>query len=801
MIPETATARREAALPDRENAMSRRYLRVLEKWMPVGRFYFNDWPERPNCGHFLGGCHWYGIETIAGAITFAAAASSSEFDESRAGCSREDARRIALKGLRYLCFTHDTGPEDCVRPKQGLGRPENFGRKWGERGKGFFPESQCGTTVAEMAVAALLLGELVDDETWTMLAAIHEDYANRFGDMPPRSGVYVDTQMEENGWTSCGLASVALFLDRHSKAAAWAKAARHWMFHTASTPQDGKDYGLYGEEKDVARLIGKTFTTLPDYMAENHGIVHPSYTACSLMFTGFQAFLHGVFGAPLPQEALFNRKKIYDRLKRISDRRGYLHPVQGMDWPYLYPDPLTSTHATAAVILKDPDGARVERRALETLEAHQNTHAGRMYDRETAEKCHDIQDPMIVRECLIGAVARSYLIHRLYGAGPAPTPEKEFEAKLRGVTLYPHSGFVFQRHGKGQTSFSWRNCIMALPLNSDGICTVAPASNSFLGTVKVKDRPDCQRLVSIHVDQQADGLAAALVMDRAQGSVRQQVLFAGLPDGTALSWERFTALEDVTIEAVTQGFLRIINEKYPALKGNCKGARTLYTPQGSETFRGFVSEDPASDIVRTFQGLPWVNVDDRIGIVFRPTGKTVYHNRHYFRPWWAVADDLILSRMDAEFTVPAGQPVAELVALVAPDQTHEKTARQTLAILAGGPRGLGLVAGKYLAAASISDRRAEVVFRAVRSDLAPVPVFPGRVSLTPTVVLYAVALEAGAATLRRAITAVEADGCLDIVASETGDVFVRNSGRNPVRLRTHEGNRSIRVMPNCALSL
>jgi hypothetical protein len=37
---------------------------------------------------------------------------------------------------------------------------------------------------------------------------------------------------------------------------------------------------------------------------------------------------------------------------------------------------------------------------------------------------------------------------------------------------------VFQRHPKGQTSFSWRNCQMALPLTRDGIQTVAPASHS-----------------------------------------------------------------------------------------------------------------------------------------------------------------------------------------------------------------------------------------------------------------------------------------------------------------------------------
>jgi hypothetical protein len=51
-----------------------------------------------------------------------------------------------------LCdrFTHDTGPAECVRPAVGLGRRENCNTKWGERGKGFFRESQYGQTVAAM---------------------------------------------------------------------------------------------------------------------------------------------------------------------------------------------------------------------------------------------------------------------------------------------------------------------------------------------------------------------------------------------------------------------------------------------------------------------------------------------------------------------------------------------------------------------------------------------------------------------------------------------------------------------------
>ena len=157
--------------------MSRRYLRMIEQWIPTGIAYFADWPDRPNCGHFFGGCHWYGIETISCAETFAYASTSPEYDEASTGVSRDTLREMAIKGVRYLCFTHDSGPEDCVRPQEGLGRSENCGTKWGELGKGFFRESQCGSTVAGLARVCLLLREWIDEETWMMVARVHEDYA------------------------------------------------------------------------------------------------------------------------------------------------------------------------------------------------------------------------------------------------------------------------------------------------------------------------------------------------------------------------------------------------------------------------------------------------------------------------------------------------------------------------------------------------------------------------------------------------------------------------------------------------
>lgn len=793
----------KAAVPARETELSRRYLAVILDWIPVGVRYFADWPARPTSGHFLGGCHWYGIESVSGALAFAAAASSPEFDPARAGASRDEVAAMALKALRYLCFTHDTGPADCVRPATGLGRPENFGTKWGERGLGFFRESQCGGTIATMAIAAQLLGDRVDAGTWGMLEAIHLDYADRFAAMAPKNGVYADTQMEENAWTAYGLASAACVLSGSPRGDACRAAAGRWMLLTATAPQDAKNHAPFAGGETIARRTGTTFTTLPDYMAENHGMVHPSYTCSSIGFLEHLAELYALFGKGLPPEALFNRERIYGELKRMTDGAGYLHPVQGMDWPYHAPDPGSGVHAAAAVLFDDPDAACLERRALGTLEARSRSNRGRMYAPEIGEACHDIQDPLVIRECSIAAPVHTYLLHRLLGDGPAPAAEAQAERRLRGVRVYPHSGFLFHRHAKGQTSFAWRNCIMALPVPREGILTVTPASWSVLANLEVRGRPDSQDERSLREEHGSDWFAAALVMDRAQGSVRQKVLCAGLPGGLTVVLERLDALEDLVVERADQGFVRVGNETFRGMASNCRGFRAFHTPEGSETFRGFVSTDPSSDVVRTYRHPAWVNVDGRLGIVFRGSGETVYHNRHFFETWWAVADDLTLSRMPPGLEVGKGKTVAALAAVFAPEASARRTAELAgaFSVLEGSPGCTGALVDGYLAAARFSGAGGTATFRLRRGGTAPVPVFAGTASVSPREVRYALSLTPGQAVLRAPVAMLEVEGSVEALASETGGIVVRNTGSKAGSVRRSGSRKAHGLRPGAMAEL
>ena len=220
------------------------------------------------------------------------------------------------------------------------------------------------------------------------------------------------------------------------RAAHWEGTARRWMFSACATPQDAKDLGQVGDETARA-MTEKIFTTLPDYFAENHGMVHPSYTASGISPLMSVGCLYRLWGRDLPPELFWNRQRIYENLKALTDGGGYAQAVQGMDWHYLNIFASTAAHAIAAVFFDDADAAAMERWGLENAERRQRGNAGRMYDKDFALKARDQQDPMIMREVTISGAAGLYLLHRLFGPGPSPAPRAETEARLSGVRHFP----------------------------------------------------------------------------------------------------------------------------------------------------------------------------------------------------------------------------------------------------------------------------------------------------------------------------------------------------------------------------
>jgi hypothetical protein len=274
-----------------------------------------------------------------------------------------------------------------------------------------------------------------------------------------------------------------------------------------------------------------------------------------------------------------------------------------------------------------------------------------------------------------------------------------------------------------------------------------------------------------------------MVMDRAQGSVRQEVLFASLPSGTVLLSEAWTANRSVRVTRVEQGFLRIINETFNAWKGNCNGYRDLHTPGRTDRFEGGVSADPNSDRIEIYDHPRWINIDGRMGIVFKGTGETVYHNRHYYPTWRAVADDLILGRIERPLRAARGRCFAEMTALLAPGCRAGKTADLRIVSLAGPKQSAALIAEDHLAAANFAAQSHTLSFSASRNRFSEIPIFPGVTRASSRRVTVRLQLHPGAAALQKARAHALVEGAVEFTSADTGSIVVRNTGRVPAKIR------------------
>lgn len=654
-----------------ENDLSRRYLDIIMRWIPTGMASFEEWPVRPRCGHFFGGVLWYCQDTVMPAFALAAATSSPEFDPGVAEYSRDELRETALRALRYACFTHDTGPPDCVRPTKSWGRTEPAGKKWGERGNGFFRETNAGRQVANLAGIAYMLRDLLSEEERSMLAAIAEDFLGRFIDMDPRSGVFFDTQMEENAWTAFGLTGAALLLEKHSDYRRWTENIALWMHRAVSKPQDMYNLAAGTGGKPIRELTLRACTTLPDNTAENHGFVHPSYMRSSINLIGQMTVLLNLWDKEIPKAAFHNHSDVYSVLKAWCDSTGTPHAPQGMDWPYINLSGYCVTHGFANLNLHDPEGALLEALSLSAFEKSVRAHGGQIIPTETKKYCHGQQDPAIMKERFICGIAYVYLAHRLLGEGEKPAEEAAFLQNIKGVHTYPHGGTALHVHSKGRNSVSWRNGSMVLPSTGEGLKLIGCARESVLARLKVKGRQSNCQLRTLKVRDGQDEVCVLLEEDLFEQSIRRRVFFASLPDGRSVVWERLSALDAVEIDSVSQGALSIINDP---VFGDGEPGRRVYWDGGDTRFVGFAAADSSQDLSQSLGQSRWVNVDDKFGIVYEGTGTAWYRNTHHYEVWHAIEDALVLSETDSAKQYPAGNSIAELALLWIPEQDHRATA-------------------------------------------------------------------------------------------------------------------------------
>jgi len=690
--PETARIRWDLL---EENELSKRLYNILLKWAGFANRHYKKWHVKENCGYYFGGAYVYETESVFTAAVMAILAKLGDYDENTVGLSREEIKKRAISTIRYLCFTHTSGPDECVRDK---GRYEEFSnRKWGFIYDNFFRDSQTGVGTAAIGLAAWLLWDDLDDETAELAKNLLVSYADRYSEMMPGSGVYNDTQCEENAWTALGISAALYILPEHPHSGKWLDGYIRWSLNTVVTPMDKLEkewdkvtYESRGGILYDGSLYGISSVTFhPDFTTENHGYVHPDYMAAGIVLRGASAVFPLLKGEEPLESLLYNFKELYDiALKPICSMDGNTIAAQGQDWFYHKHNNKLMIHSSVNILFKDPDAALLERNCLNIIEARQNSigtggimegNGGDLQITPGKKSAFDMESPSV------RTIMLPYLMHLAKGEGAKPTTKDEIVNKLSGNHFYPYGGIYIHRTPDSFTSFTTRCSVMGLSMPLNGLWDITADFMGMTGQIKTKDENDeyfknkkinwkdlGRETMNFRMNEHKRGFSIYTDVPRASERIKQSVSFTALPDGKAVYMEKIEAEEDVDLAVVETGRVSIGNENFSKLGSIAKGYRDVWFNDQKETFRGYYGD---KDEIKEYSNIRYINVDGKMGYLVFGEGNVKYNNMHSFPKWKGLENILVLNKgRTGRIYKGESLPIFAMVSI--PGVTHEATVKE-----------------------------------------------------------------------------------------------------------------------------
>ncbi len=656
------------------------YLEPIYRWLPVVDEVYQKWPERPNAGHFYGGSYWYGHETAYPTLVLAVAYRAAQAWGQTGAIPTDRLLQQAIGGIRYLGFTHMSGPEDCVRAEGP--NPHCSLRKWGEASTeidplvdAFFMSTQTSGSIAAMGVAAWLLWDKLDDETRQLVINTAQWYADRWCDEQPHVGTYSNTQTEENGWTAQGLDFAACLLHGHPHAEQWRQAADRWIANICVTPYDCRRNASELQGRPVSDwTVGAT--THPDFTAENHDFVHPNYMSSGVVYAGKLILFHHLAGLEVPEVLYFNRQPLYNTVKAMAEDDGALTSLQSQDWWYLTHYGNLSIHATVNVLLHDPHAAYLERTCGRRAKQIMNSlPGGHIYTQSPdAYRINAFQSMRTAERGSMAAYAHSLLLHWMLGDGAEPCTRAAFKQYQQGVKVFPHGGFVVRNGAATKASFSWRNRPVVLVQPAAGSWLVTPHRYSLSGSYTCDPEwAGGTRKRSYNVQEDGAAFAAIARLERQGGRLLQDLALLVPDDNVAFFFDHTTATEPVTVSLQRSGEIGVRNESYSELGELAPGKRTLYT-QGCE----FTAVSGLSEHDEWFRSdaTAWANLDNAIGYLVFGSKGLAYQAKHVYPRYTGMEDFLILSCYEKPRDYQPEEVVSHLAIAIYPNQTAEATRSQ-----------------------------------------------------------------------------------------------------------------------------
>lgn len=608
-----------------EKELCRLYVDVMYKFTRFAETKWSQSSDDPKAGYWGNGISGSneGIRAVANtALVYAVLAEESD---ALSAATRRHYIDRALAGVRYCAMSHLTGTGKCIDGKQ-------WGNSW-----------QSTLWGANVGFAAWILRDHIDQELREAVERMVTYEADRFLDVKPSGQRYGNTRAEEVGWDQILISLAPNMMPNHPNAPRWREKSIEWMMNALSAPQDLKDTRLV-DGRPVKDWI-TALNTHPDFLVENHGFFHPSYTFVTATEIAEGALFYAYAGNPMPEAAAHRLDDNWWAMQEFMQPSGEWIFVQGQDWE-LHSDSHIHYLAWQATRSQDPLAAVMEKQIAQRMRDQQRIYGGRLAG--PASSLGYARDAIQMER-----TSYAYLYHRYIGPAVSdPAAAQRTWRTLNGVRRHLHSDFITHRTDSKFASFSWKNKIMGQvipigPWNGNNPHFTTPITNGFVGSFTVAD-PDAKgmKVLDRSWKQLRNGFETRGTLSINGGLLKQEILFASFGEKAVVYLDRVTAEKDVRIEQEIGVTFGIENDE---LNGD---RRTLYYEGGSQVITG-----PDTDQTIHIAG-KWANVDGRLGVISLAGSGLVYRDVPKYNRNGAREDFLYGSFSDEPREYRAGDVVA-----------------------------------------------------------------------------------------------------------------------------------------------
>ncbi len=290
---------------------SKHYIKLLEPWFEAAKKYIYQCTDRPDLEYYGCGYNNWGVQTVQKTLAaFAVASVDPDFDEERAGITREELLDHAIKLFRFNMESHIEGSYQCMD-----------GTKWGHTWI-----SALGTERMMHGIDAIY--EFLNDSDKELLRKVLESECNWLLDeYEIVAGLIENNRPESNLWNGSLLLRTAFMFPDLPRVEEYKEKAHRFFINSISVPSD-KDSEVLIDGKPVKDyFIGPQF--FESYGLNHHRYMNVGYMVIPLSNLAMLHFAYKKRGVKPPEVIYHHASDLWKQLKKMIFPDGRLIRIGG----------------------------------------------------------------------------------------------------------------------------------------------------------------------------------------------------------------------------------------------------------------------------------------------------------------------------------------------------------------------------------------------------------------------------------------------------------------------------------------